>query len=269
MTALVTGATSGIGRAFAQELAARGNDLVLVSRDEARLASLAAELAPAHGIDVTVLPADLATDAGCQQVMRRLGDPAGPINTLVNNAGFGLNQSFVGGDLTAEERLLDVLVRATLRLTHAVLPGMVDRGAGAVINVSSVAGWAPVSTYSAAKSWVTVFSEAMAAEVAGTGVTVTAVCPGFTRTEFHDRARMSVDGLPGWAWLDARRVAVDGLRAAGAGRSVSVPSKRYESLSLALQYLPRPLLRRTVALAGRVRVGRSTSQGHGDAGAGR
>lgn len=269
MTALVTGATSGIGRAFAQELAGRGNDLVVVSRDGSRLAEVAHDLAAAHGVEVTVLAADLATEGGCRLVTRRLSDHADPIDVLVNNAGFGLNQPFVGGSLPAEERLLDVLVRATLRLTHAALPGMVDRGSGSVINVSSIAGWVPLSTYSAAKSWVTVFSEALAAELAGTGVTVTAVCPGFTRTEFHDRAEMAMDSVPGWAWLDARRVAVDGLRDAHAGRPVSVPSKRYESLSLALKYLPRPVLRRTVALAGRVGRRRwPTDRGHLPSGVG-
>lgn len=270
MTALVTGATSGIGRAFAQELAGRGSDLVLVARDHSRLTALADELGTTQGIAVEVLPADLATEDGCRAAMRRLGDHTQPIDLVVNNAGFGLNQPFLGGDLAAEERLLDVLVRATLRLTHAALPGMVDRGTGSVINVSSIAGWVPLGTYSAAKSWVTVFSEALAAELAGTGVTVTAVCPGFTRTEFHDRAQMPMDTLPGWAWLDARRVAAEGLRAAHAGRPVSVPSKRYESLSLVLQYLPRPVLRRTVSLAGQVRDRMRTSgPGHPRSGVGR
>jgi hypothetical protein len=253
MTALITGSTSGIGLAFADLLAGEGSDLVLVARDAQRLSALADRLSAQHGVSVTWLAADLSTDEGCRTVMERLADPSAPIDLLVNNAGFGLKQPFVGGDLADEERLLDVLVRATLRLTHAVLPGMVDRGAGSVVNVSSVAGWVPMGTYAAAKSWVTVFTEGLAAELAGTGVTATAVCPGFTRTEFHERARMHTQAIPGWAWLDARRVAEEGLRAARSGRVISVPSKRYGSLSLAAQYAPRPLLRRLASVTPRPR----------------
>jgi short-subunit dehydrogenase len=251
MTALITGATSGIGLSFAEILAAEGTDLVLVARTAARLDALAERLGAAHGISVSVFAVDLATDEGCRAVMERLGDPADPVDLLVNNAGFGINQEFVGGDLQEEERLLDVLVRATLRLTHGVLPGMVARGSGTVINVSSVAGWVPMGTYAAAKSWVTVFTEGLAVELAGTGVTVTAVCPGFTRTEFHDRADMAVTSIPGWAWLDSRRVAEEGLAAARNGRTISVPSKRYGSMSVAVQYVPRPLLRRAATLTRR------------------
>ena len=178
MTACITGATAGIGLAFAEELAAEGSDLVLVARDTERLEALAERLAAEHGISVEVLTADLATDAGCRAVMDRLADASRPIDVLVNNAGFGVNQDFVAGDLSDEERLLDVLVRATLRLTHAALPGMVQRGRGIVINVSSVAGWVPMGTYAAAKSWVTVFTEGLGAELSGTGVSATAVCPG-------------------------------------------------------------------------------------------
>jgi hypothetical protein len=243
MTACITGATAGIGRAFAEELAAQGSDLVVVARDTTRLEALAERLGSQHGVTVEVLAADLATDAGCTRVMDRLADAARPIDVLVNNAGFGVNQDFVAGSLADEERLLDVLVRATLRLTHAALPGMVQRGRGNVINVSSVAGWVPMGTYAAAKSWVTVFTEGLGADLSGTGVTATAVCPGFTHTEFHERADMDVALIPEWAWLDARRVARDGLRDARSGHAVSVPSKRYGSLALVTQYAPRPLLR--------------------------
>ena len=253
MTALVTGATAGIGHAFAQLLAAEGDRLVLVARDEARLGAVAEELRAAGAAEVEVLPADLSTDAGCQAVRDRLADAEDAVDLLVNNAGFGLNQPFIGGDLAAEERMLDVLVRATLRLTHAALPGMVERGRGHVINVSSVASWFPTGTYAAAKAWVTTFTEGLAGELAGTGVTVTAVCPGFTHTEFHARAEMQMGALPGWTWLDARRVASDGLAAARAGRTVSVPSTRYHALVLAAQYTPRPLLRRATALVPRTR----------------
>jgi len=249
MTALITGATAGIGAAFAEILAEEGTDLVVVARSTERLAALAERLSAQHGIEVEVLPADLATDEGCRAVTARLTDPSTPIDLLVNNAGFGLNRDFVGGDLAGEERLLDVLVRATLRLTHAALPGMVDRGCGIVINVSSIAGWVPLGTYSAAKAWVTVFTEGLASELAGSGVTATAVCPGLTRTEFHERADMDVRALPGWTWLAARRVACEGLRDARAGRVISVPSKRYSGLSLTAAHTPRPLLRWLASLS--------------------
>lgn len=249
-TALVTGASAGIGTAFVRELASHGYDLVLVARDEARLAALAAQVRESHKVLVEVLPADLGTTQGCQEVGDRLRDGQRPVEILVNNAGFGINQPFVGGDLQAEEALLDVLVRAVLRLTHAALPGMVERGSGSVINISSVAGWLPMGTYSAAKSWVTTFSESLRTELSGTGVSVTAVCPGFTHTEFHERAKMRADTMPEWMWLDAQQVASQGLEAALAGRSVSVPSMRYQALSTATRYLPRPLVRRA---AGSVR----------------
>lgn len=252
-TACITGATAGIGRAFADLLAQEGADLVLVARDVQRLEELAALLSERHGIAVEVVPADLATEQGCAAVEDRLADAEHPVDLVVNNAGFGLNAAFVGGSLADEERLLDVLVRAVLRLTHAALPGMVERGHGQVINVSSVAGWFPTGTYAAAKAWVTSFSEGLHAELSGTGVTVTALCPGFTRTEFHDRARMRTSAIPQWAWLDAHAVAEAGLRDARAGRCVSVPSTRYRLLGAAAQLTPRPLVRRGVAMLPRPR----------------
>ena len=253
MIALVTGASVGIGHAFAEVLAEDGFDLVLVARDAQRLEQVAQELRTRTGVQVSVLAADLATDEGCGVVMERLGDADHPVDLLVNNAGFGLNQGFLDGDLAAEERLLDVLVRATLRLTHAALPGMVERGRGWVVNVSSVAGFLPAGTYAAAKAWVTTFTEGLSGELSGTGVTATAVCPGFTRTEFHARADMQMGALPDWAWLDARRVARDGVAAARAGRAVTVPSKRYHALVLAAQYTPRPLLRQATRLVPQTR----------------
>ncbi|MDQ3527597.1 MAG: SDR family NAD(P)-dependent oxidoreductase, partial [Actinomycetota bacterium] len=161
-----------------------------------------------------------------------------------NNAGFGNRRGFVGGDLTVEERALDVMVRAVMVLSHAAAGAMRERGHGAVLNVSSIASFAVLGTYSAIKSWVTVFSEALATELAGSGVTATAVCPGFVRTEFHDRAEMRTSALPQAGWLDAGRVARDALDAVAAGRVVSVPSARYRTLAAALRVVPRPLLRR-------------------------
>jgi len=191
-----------------------------------------------------VLPADLAVREQVEQVARRLADRQRPVDLLVNNAGFGNRRGFVGGDLTVEERALDVMVRAVMVLSHAAAGAMRERGHGAVLNVSSIASFAVLGTYSAIKSWVTVFSEALATELAGSGVTATAVCPGFVRTEFHDRAEMRTSALPQAGWLDAGRVARDALDAVAAGRVVSVPSARYRTLAAALRVVPRPLLRR-------------------------
>lgn len=237
-TALVTGATAGIGNAFARRLAADGHALVLVARDRARLEEVAATLADAHGVPVEVLPADLADPQQLAQVAERLRDPARPVDLLVNNAGFGLRGLFVDGDLDGELRMLDVMVRAVLVLSHAAAPGMVARGRGAVINVSSVAGFLPGGTYSAAKAWVTTFTMSLSLELLGTGVTATALCPGFVRTEFHQRAELDMTSLPAWAWLDADRLVRDCLGDVRLGRSVSVPSKRYRVTVSLLRHLP-------------------------------
>jgi hypothetical protein len=255
-TALITGATAGIGAEFARQLAARGSDLVLVARDEARLRSLADELSARHRVRCEVLPADLTDRARLAEVESRLRDVTRPVDVLVNNAGFGVNQLFVGGDLDAEQRMLDVLVTAVMRLTHAALPGMVGRGSGGVINVSSVAGFIAGGSYSAAKSWTTVFSESVARQVSGTGVTVMALCPGFTHTEFHQRAEMDVSHLPDWMWLDATALVAAALHDFGRGRPISVPGLQYKALSTLARYVPRPLVRRASGVRGPDRLRR-------------
>ncbi len=240
---MITGATAGIGHEFAQQLAASRHDLVLVARDEERLASVAAELTAAYGVAVEVLPADLGDRTQLQRVADRLADGSRPIDVLVNNAGFGLKKPYLANDIAVEEQLFDVLCRAVLVLTHAAARGMTQRGRGQIINVSSVAGFLPSGTYSAAKAYVTVLTESLAGQLAGTGVTATALCPGFTRTEFHRRADLAMDGLPGFAWLDARKLVADGLADAGRGRAVSVPGAQYKAAVLALRVVPRGLLR--------------------------
>ena len=245
--AMITGATAGIGLAFARSLAAAGHDLVLNARDATRLEQVAADLRAAARVDVEILVADLSEREQCRMVEARLSDPYRPIEILINNAGFGINETFVDSAIDDEQRLLDVLVTAIMRLTHAAVPGMLARGSGAVINVSSVAGWIPSGTYSAAKSWVTVFSESLSAELADTGVHVTAVCPGYTHTEFHQRADMNISEIPQWMWLDVDQVVQRALADVRRGHAVSVPGRQYKLLSVLARHAPRTLVRRATA----------------------
>lgn len=243
-TALITGASAGIGAAFARTLASRGSDLVVVARDVDRLTASAASLGQEFGVSVEVLAADLSVPDDLASVEGRLKDPHRPISTLVNNAGFGVKDSFARSQISDEQRMLDVLVTATMRLSHAALPGMLERRSGAILNVSSVAGWITGGTYSAAKAWVTVFSESLSAECRTRGVRVTAVCPGYVRTEFHERAGMDMDGTPDWLWLDAGVVADKALRDSSAGRALSVTGLQYRVLAGVLRHSPRWVVRR-------------------------
>ena len=236
--ALVTGPTAGIGLAFAQQLAASGHDLVLVSRTRERLEKLAAELAERHGTTVEVIVADLGDREQLAPVEARLADPARPVDLLVNNAGLGLKRPFLANTVEEEQYLLDVLVTAVLRLTHAALGPMVERGSGAVVNVSSVAGYLPRGTYSAAKAYVTSLSEWADLTYRDRGVHVMALLPGFTRTEFHERMDVRQDSAPSWMWLDVDRLVRDALSDLARGRRISVPSKRYKTLAALAKYTP-------------------------------
>ena len=244
-TALVTGATAGIGAAFARRLAADSYDLVLVARDAQRLQKTAGELTGTHGVAVEIIAADLATQKGQQAVEARLRDPAAPVDLLVNNAGMSLNQSFLRSSAQAEETLLRLNVHAVMRLTKVALPGMVQRGHGGVINVSSTAGFAavmPGSTYSATKAWMNNFSESMAYAVRGHGVRVMALCPGYVRTEFHARAGIDMSRTPSWLWLDADRVVADAMRSLARGRVIRVVDWRYRVIARGFRLVPRRLL---------------------------
>ena len=254
-TALITGPTAGIGNAFARRLASDGHDLVLVARDAARLAELASQLRATYGIEVEVLVADLVDEEACRSVEKRLAEGA-PIDLLVNNAGFSIHRRFVTGDIDEEERMLRLLVRAVLRLTRAAVPGMLERGHGAVINVSSVAGFVPQGTYSAAKAWVTSFSQGLAGDLAGTGVRVMALCPGFTHTEFHQRAGHDMSSTRDWLWLEADDVVDTALRDLRRGAPVSVPGAQYKVIVGLSRHVPIRTLNRVARRVRGTRRGR-------------
>lgn len=248
-TALVTGATAGIGLEFARQLAARGDDLVLVARDRARLAAVAEDLRTSYGVAVEVLPADLTALGELATVEARVADRERPVDLLVNNAGFGLKERFLDNPVDVEQAQQDVLVRAVLRLTHAALGSMVERGRGGVINVSSVAAFLPRGTYSAAKAWVNSFSAWAHAEYADRGVTVMALCPGFVKTEFHERLGVDRDAsAPKPLWLEADRLVREALADFDRGRAMSIPSKRYKTIVTATRLVPRGVLQRFQSL---------------------
>ena len=244
--ALITGPTSGIGQGFARSLAAQGHDLVLVSRDHDRLMALAEGLRRDFGVATEVVPADLTDRADIERIAAHIRDDE--IDVLVNNAGFGVKGRFLDTSYQQEQQMLDVLVTAVMHLTHVAVPGMVERGRGYVFNVSSVASWITGGTYSAAKAWTTVFTESLAVELSGTGVRAIAVCPGFTHTEFHQRAGMQMDSVSEWMWLNVDDVVSQALRDARAGRVISVAGTQYKALSALLRVLPRPLVRRATGV---------------------
>lgn len=226
-TALVTGASSGIGREIARQLAARGHGVTLVARREELLEQLAAELRSAHGVRVEVIPTDLAdrdaTDRLCEEVERR----GLTVDVLVNNAGFGIYGAFASTDLDRELQQLEVLVRAVLQLDARYVPGMVQRGRGAIVNVASTSGFQPLpgnNTYAAAKAWVLLHSEALHEELKPKGISVTAVCPGPVPTGFQDASDpLFTDRLPKVLWVSPERVARDSLRAAERNRRTVIP----------------------------------------------
>ena len=241
-TALVTGATAGIGLEFARQLAARGDDLVLVARDASRLESVAADLRATYAVDVEVLPADLTDRAALVVVEERVASLDRPVDLLVNNAGFGLKRRFGDNDVEYEQAMLDVLVVAVMRLSHAALGAMSARGRGGIINVSSVAAFLPRGSYSAAKAYVNSFGAWAANEYRPRGVTVTTLCPGFTKTEFHER--MDVRRGSGYLWLDADFLVAEALKDFAKGKALSVPGAQYKVITTATRLVPARITQR-------------------------
>lgn len=241
-TALITGATAGIGESFSRLLAQEGFDLILIARDEARLEERARDLGRMHpNLRIETLRADLTVEADIERVESRVSRG---VDVLINNAGFGINKSFMKSSILSERELLKVLVETPMRLSHHAIPSMLQKGEGVIINVSSVASFIAGGTYSAAKSYLTVLSESLQSELKGTGLKVLALCPGFTRTEFHQRGRMRMNGLPEFLWLSADLVTEIAWRDVHRGKAISIPGWQYKILMLLLRLLPRPLVRR-------------------------
>lgn len=249
-TALITGATAGIGNAFARELARRGTNLVIVARSTDRLEQVAADLRSSRGVEVEVITADLGTIEGIDQVSNRLTEAGRPIDLLVNNAGASLAGWFGTTSITDEDHQLDLLVRAPMHLMDAALKSMSGRGQGGIINVASVAAFTPRGTYSAHKAWLVNISQWANLHYADVGITVQALCPGFTRTEFHQRMQADIADVPRWMWLKADAVVRASLKDLDQGKAISVPSLRYKVLASLARHAPAGFVA-TIAKRGR------------------
>lgn len=237
--AVITGPTSGIGLAYSKQLAEEGYELLLIGRNQEKLENLKSELSEKTKVDYFV--ADLSVH---DEIIKTAHHLKGlDVAVLVNNAGFGSSLPFTENSLEEEIEQIEVLVKAVLVLTHAVLPKMKKQNSGMVLNISSIAAWLPTGSYAAAKSYVTSLTEAIAAELKGTDVKVTAVAPGFTRTKFFDRSQMSDGDVPSWLWLTPEQVAKESLADARRGALISVPGAQYKAMSTVSRSLPRPLIR--------------------------
>lgn len=243
-SALITGGTSGIGYAFATEFARRGTNLILVARDVARLDSVAAELSAAHGVDVEVLPADLSRREDMETVADRLEDASRPVDWLINNAGFGLHSTLLNKEENdIHERALDVMCLAVLILGGAAGRAMKARGHGRIVTVASSSSSIFTGNYSAIKAWARVYSNGLALELRGTGVTATALLPGWVRTEFHDRAGINASKIPGFVWIDPVKLVKDCLDDAEKGKIESVPDWKWKIAMFVGDHGPRALTR--------------------------
>lgn len=252
--AMVTGASSGIGREFCRELAVRGHDLVLVARREERLNRLAEELSNYYGVNAEVLVADLAKQADVKKVANRILADEKHISLLVNNAGFAVANDFINGDYYREEQALEVMVRAVMELSHAAAGKMVARGRGGIINLSSVAADMFMGRYSAHKAWVDHFTQALSRELKSQGVLVLSLKPGTTRTDFFKATGLSLQTIPNWLSTSAEQVAVEALDALAKGYSVWVPGRLFRVMNFFTRYMPVGILRRIDGTWGKIRI---------------
>jgi len=256
-TSLVSGASAGIGAAFARALAAKGHDLILVARRTDRLETLAADLRERHDISVTVLPADLSQPGAAAALVDQIAARGLQVDWLINNAGYGVSGSFHAHDWATHADFLRVMVEVPTELISRLLPAMRARGFGRIVNVASLAGLVPApagnTLYPASKAYLIKLSEALANENRDKGVHVTALCPGFTWSEFHDvlGTRGLMDKMPKWVWQTAEAVAAEGIAAVEAGRAVHVPGPANRAIKLLVKLLPDPLARRLSARQGK------------------
>ena len=257
-TALITGASSGIGEAFAEVFAAEGFDLAIAARREDRLQAVAERLRKKHGVRVDVFVVDLAQRDAVERLCSQLAARGIQVDALVNNAGYGVPGSYAASSWQRHGDFLQVLVTAVAELTYRLLPGMIERGYGRIINVASLAGLVPApaghTLYGASKAFLIKFSEALSNEVRRDNVHVTALCPGFTWSEFHDvtGTRAQMNTMPRWMWLDAATVARQGFDAVMAGQAIYITGRVNRTIAALVRHLPQ----RLVYSVGR-RVGRS------------
>ena len=241
--ALITGASAGIGLEFAYQLAQKNYDLILVSRNQQKLSEIAQEISSKYKNINEVLVADLASKEGIGLVSNKIKTDQ-DIEFIVNNAGLGINKPFHKATLNEESDLLNVLVKAPLEITHSAITSMLNRNKGFIINVGSVAAWTTSGTYSAAKVWLTSFSESLNTNYQKKGINICVVAPGFTKTEFHERANMSTESIPNWMWLSTKIVVKDSIDAVLKGKTIVVPSIRYKLLVTFLKLMPRGFMRK-------------------------
>jgi short-subunit dehydrogenase len=249
-TALITGASAGLGREYARLFAKDGHDLVLVARRRERLDELASELAAAHKTTCMVVTADLTAAGAGQQIADQVRAAGRQVDFLVNNAGFGKRGAFAQSDRRSQLEMIDVNVRALVELTHLFLPGMLERKQGRILNIASIAGFVPgpfMATYYASKAFVISFTEALASELHGTGVTATASCPGPTATEFAEVAGSAGSNLFRRHLADAAPVARHGYRAMLAGTVVAIPGLQNKLSAQSIRIAPRAAVRAIAA----------------------
>ena len=251
--ALITGTTSGIGKAFCELLAELGFNLVLVSRDSQRMKQQSQQLQHRYGnIQIQIIKADLSKLADIKKIELRLKSYKKPVSVLINNAGFGINSSFSKSAIQSQENLINCMVMAPMKLTHSAIKTMENIGGGIIINVSSVAAFMAGSTYCSAKSWLTVFSESLHGELKTNNVKIHSICPGFTRTEFHERCKQDVSGVPNIFWLKPEKIAEIAWRKANKGIVLSIPGIHYKGLVFLHRYAPRLIVRMYGKIAAKI-----------------